>query len=132
MVCFFIKLLICSLKFNFESIVIPSSVTDKTDFVVISPICSVCKPVFPRIMNWKFSEFAFIELFTNHSYTFYVSCIRLLNMLSKFIPREQRLLSSTKNQISHFAEKKNKPLIKILKSKRLSIEPCGIPFTIFF
>ena len=30
-----------------------------------------------------------------------------------------------------FAEKYNKSLIEILKSKRPSIEPCGIPFTIF-
>ena len=52
-------------------------------------------------------------------------------MLSKFILQEQRLLSSAKKQISHFAEKKNKSLIKILKSKRLSIEHCGIPFTTF-
>ena len=52
-------------------------------------------------------------------------------MLSKFIPHEQRLLSSAKLQISDFAEKKNKSLIKILKSKGLSIELCGIPFKIF-
>ena len=52
-------------------------------------------------------------------------------MLSKFIPHEQRLLSSAKLQISDFAEKKNKSLIKILKSKGLSIELFGIPFKIF-
>ena len=85
---FFIILLISSLKSNFESIVIPSSVTDETDFVVISPVSNVCKPAFPRIINWKFSGCAFIELYTNHSYTFHVSCIRLVNMLSKFIPQE--------------------------------------------
>ena len=51
-------------------------------------------------------------------------------MLSKFIPEEQRLLSSAKLQISHFAEKKNKSLIKILKSKGPSIEPCEITFKI--
>ena len=64
-------------------------------------------------------------------YTFSISCLRLENMLSKFIPHEQRLLSSAKLQISDFAEKKNKSLIKILKSKGLSIELCGIPFKIF-
>ena len=32
---FFIILLICSLKFNFESIVIPGTVTDEIDFMVI-------------------------------------------------------------------------------------------------
>ena len=52
-------------------------------------------------------------------------------MLSKLIPQEQRLLPSAKLQISHFAEKKNKSLIKILKSKGPSIEPCGITFNVF-
>ena len=47
-ICFFI-LLICYLKFNFKSIVIPSGVTDEIDFVVISPICNVCESSFPRI-----------------------------------------------------------------------------------
>ena len=46
---FFIILLICSLKFNFESIVIPSNVRDETNFVVISLICNVCESVFPRL-----------------------------------------------------------------------------------
>ena len=49
-VCFII-LFTCSLKFNFESIVLPIRVTDETDFVAISPICNVCEPVFPRIIN---------------------------------------------------------------------------------
>ena len=39
------------LKLNFESIVIPSSVKDETDFVFISLTCNVCEPVFPRIIN---------------------------------------------------------------------------------
>ena len=52
-------------------------------------------------------------------------------MLFKFIPQEERLLLPAKLQISHFAEKKNKSLIKILKSKSPSIEPCEIPFKIF-
>ena len=85
---FFIILLTSSLKFNFESIVIQSSVLDETDFVVISPICNVCNPVFPKIVNRKFSASAFAELYTNHSYTFHVSCIRLVNMLYKFIQQE--------------------------------------------
>ena len=38
-----------------------SSVSDETDFAVISPIWNVCEPVFARITNWKFSGFAFIE-----------------------------------------------------------------------
>ena len=125
MVCFFIKLSICSSS-------IPSSATDETDFVVISLICNICEPVFLQIINQTFSGFAFIELFINHPYTFCVSFIRLVNMLSKFIPQDKRLLSSAKQQISHFAQKKNKSLIKILRSKRLSIESCGIPFTTFF
>ena len=77
--------MISSLKFYFESIVIPSTVTDETDFVVILPICNACKPVFPTVTNWKFSGCALIELYTNHLYTFYVSCIRLVNILSTFI-----------------------------------------------
>ena len=52
-------------------------------------------------------------------------------MLSQFMPQEQRLLASEKIKISHFAEKKNKSLIKTLKSKGLSIKPRGIPFKIF-
>ena len=36
---------------TFESIVIPSSVTDKTDFVFISPIWNVYESVFHRIIN---------------------------------------------------------------------------------
>ena len=80
--------MVSSLQFNFESIVIPSSVADETDFVVISPICNACKPVFPRIINQNYSGCAFIELYTNHSYMFHVSCISLVNMLSKFIPQE--------------------------------------------
>ena len=39
------------LNFNFELIVIPSSVTDEADFMVISPICNECEPVFFRIIN---------------------------------------------------------------------------------
>ena len=44
-------LLICSLKFNLESIVIPSSLTDETDFVNKLPICNVSESVFPRTIN---------------------------------------------------------------------------------
>ena len=54
----------------------------------ISPICNVCESVFPRIINWNLSGFALTELYTNHPYTFYAFCIRLLNMLPKFIPQE--------------------------------------------
>ena len=57
---FFIMLLICSLKFKYESIVIPSSVTDEIDFVVISPIYDVCESLFPKIINWNLPGFAFI------------------------------------------------------------------------
>ena len=39
------------LKLNFESMVIPSSVKDETDFVFISLTCNVCEPLFPRIIN---------------------------------------------------------------------------------
>ena len=39
------------LKLNFESMVIPSSVKDETDFVFISLACNVCEPLFPRIIN---------------------------------------------------------------------------------
>ena len=46
--CFFKILVICSLKFKFESIVKQSSVTDEADFMVISPICNVYEPVLPR------------------------------------------------------------------------------------
>ena len=70
-----IILLICSLKFNLESIVIPSSLTDETDFVNILPICNVSESVFPRIINQNISGVAFIDLYTSHSYTFYVFCI---------------------------------------------------------
>ena len=49
----FLQYYLCSLKVNFESIIIPSSVTDEADFMVISPICNVCEPVFPRIINWN-------------------------------------------------------------------------------
>ena len=52
----FYKVIDLLVKFNFESIVTPRSVTDKTDFVVISPIFSVYKPTFPRIMNGKFQN----------------------------------------------------------------------------
>ena len=75
-------------KAQFGSIVMPSIVRDETDFKVISPICNVCESVFPRIINWNLSGFGFLELYTNHSHTFYISCIRLVNMLSKFIPQE--------------------------------------------
>ena len=84
----FIILFIWPLKFNFESIVIPSSVTDETDFMVISPIGNVSEPVFPRIINWNLSGFAFHEFYKNYSYTFYVSCLNLVNMLSEFLPQE--------------------------------------------
>ena len=57
-------------KAQFGSIVIPSIVRDETDFEVISPICTVCESVFPRIINWNLSAFAFIELNKNHPYTF--------------------------------------------------------------
>ena len=59
----------CSLKFNYESIVIPSSVTDEANFMVIKRIFNVCEPVFPRIINWNLSGFAFIEWYPDHSYT---------------------------------------------------------------
>ena len=47
----FIILLICFLKFNFQSIVISRSIRDETDSVVISLICNVCESVFPKIIN---------------------------------------------------------------------------------
>ena len=59
-------------------IVEPNRVTDGTDFVVLSPICTVREPVFHRIINWTLSGFAFIKLYENHSYTFYISCIKLV------------------------------------------------------
>ena len=54
--------------FNFESIVIPSSVTDETDFAVMSSIYNACKPVCSTIIKLKLSEFAFIESQTNELY----------------------------------------------------------------
>ena len=57
------------------------------------------------------------------------SSIRLENILSKFIPQEYRLLSSAMLQISHFAGKNSKSLIKIFK-KEPSIESCRISFKI--
>ena len=81
-------LLRCSLKFSYESIAIPSSVTDEANFMVTLPICNECEPVFPRIINLSLSGFVFIELYTNHSYTFFISCIRLENILFKLIPQE--------------------------------------------
>ena len=80
--------MICSLKLNFEPIVIPWKVTDETDFVVVSPTCNMCEPLFPMIINWNLSGFAFIEFCTNHSHTFYISCVRLVNVSSKLIPQE--------------------------------------------
>ena len=53
-------LLRCSLKFSFESIAIPSSVTDEANFMVILSICNECEPVFPRIINLSLSGFVFI------------------------------------------------------------------------
>ena len=47
---FFTILFICSLKFNFESIAIPSSVTDDADFIVMLPIFNVFEHMFPRII----------------------------------------------------------------------------------
>ena len=61
---FFIILLICSLKFNFESIVIPSSITDETDFAFISPICNVYERILPRITNQDLLSLNCIE--NNH------------------------------------------------------------------
>ena len=63
-------LLIFSLKLSSESIVIPCSVTDETDFVIILLISSLCEPVFQRRINLIFSGIAFTELYTNHLYTF--------------------------------------------------------------
>ena len=57
-------LFIYSLKFNFESIVISSSVTEETDFMVILQICNVSEPAFPRIINWNLSGFTLSELYT--------------------------------------------------------------------
>ena len=74
--------------FNFESIVIPSSVKDEANFMVISTIFTAGEPAFRRIINRNLSRFVFIELYRNHSYMFFISCIRLENMLSKFIPQE--------------------------------------------
>ena len=53
---FFAILFICFLRFNFEAIVIPSSVTDETDLIVIPPICNTCKLVIARIINWNLSD----------------------------------------------------------------------------
>ena len=49
-------------------------------------------------------------MYTNESYT-----CSMCFMLSKFKVQEERILSSAKLQISHFAGKKNKSMIKILK-----------------
>ena len=71
-------LLICSLKFNLESIVILRILTDEMDFVNVLVISNVCESGFPRIINLDLSGFAFIDWYTSHSYTFYVSFIRLV------------------------------------------------------
>ena len=76
-------------KLDFELIVIPSSVSDEADFTVIAPIYNACEPVYPKIMNWNLSGFAFIELYTKHSYTFSISCIPLENMLSNSYPQNK-------------------------------------------
>ena len=52
---FFTILFICPLKFNFESIVILSSVTYEADFMVISRIFNISEPVFLRIINSNLS-----------------------------------------------------------------------------
>ena len=44
-------------------------------------------------------------------------------MFVKFMPQEERLLSSAKLQILHFIEKKSN-LMKILKIKCPNIKPC--------
>ena len=75
-------------KVHFESITIPSSVTDETDFMVILPIYNLYESAFPRIINRNLSGFAFIGVYTDHSYTFYVFCVRVVNVSSKFIPQE--------------------------------------------
>ena len=54
--------------FNFESIVIPSSVTDETDFAVMSSIYNAWEPVCSTIIKLKLSGFAFFELHTNEMY----------------------------------------------------------------
>ena len=64
---------------NFKPIVIPSSVRDKTDFVVISPIYNVCESVFLRIINWNLSGFAFIEFYTN------IYVLRILYKVSELL-----------------------------------------------
>ena len=79
---FYIMPLTCSLKLNFEPAVILSSVTVENNFAVLSPTCNIREPLFPMILNWNLSGFAFFEFCTNHSYTSYISCIRLVNVLS--------------------------------------------------
>ena len=54
--------------FYFESIVIPSSVTDETDFAVMSSIYNAWEPVCSTIIKLKLSGFAFFELHTNELY----------------------------------------------------------------
>ena len=54
--------------FNFESIVIPSSVTGETDFAVMSSIYNAWEPVCSTIIKLKLSGFAFFELHTNELY----------------------------------------------------------------
>ena len=43
--------MICSLKLNFEPVVISSSATDETHFVVISLTRNTCEPLFAMIIN---------------------------------------------------------------------------------
>ena len=66
---------ICFLKFNFESILILSCVTDETDFMFISPICNFYEPVFPRVINWDLSGFAFTELYRKYSIRIRFTCL---------------------------------------------------------
>ena len=80
--------MICSLKLNFEPVVIPSSATNETHFVVISLTRNTCEPLFAMIINLNLPGLNSSGFCTIHSYTFYISCVRLVNVLSKFIPQE--------------------------------------------
>ena len=117
---------ICFLKFKALWIVIPSNSTSSDSLTVIVQTFRLYfkQFFFPSIINWSFPGFAFDELILNQWRRFFTSCSRLFRIKWRLLPWENKVLSSTKLQMSDFSTTGKVSLIKVLKSNG----PWGIPW----
>ena len=121
---------ICLSKFNLSSIVMPSSLTWFSVFIIlyfILMVVSVDYFDFLRIIAWNFEGLAIIWLLLSHSIAILDSLLRISISWLRVLSAAESVWSSAKPCSFAFVININKSLINILKRIGPRMDPCGTP-----